>query len=77
MIDPATSRQGWIYGEHITLTETLGVAAATPRSEGAAWDENVANEAIEEPKPSVKGKKSRKKHAKKRWRKSLRFVLRF
>jgi hypothetical protein len=71
VIDPVTSRQGWIHGEHITLTESLNLAAATPRSE------DTANEALEEPKRSVKGKKSRKKHAKKRWRKSLGFVLRF
>jgi hypothetical protein len=77
VVDPSTSRQGWIYGEHITLTESLSnLAAATPRSDEAALDENAEDDVLE-PKRSVKGKNSRKKHAKKRGRKSLRFVLRF
>jgi hypothetical protein len=76
VVDPATSRQGWVDSEDITLTETLGLAATTPRGANA-FDADAANQALEEPRPSVKGKKSRKKHAKKRWRKSLRYVFRF
>jgi hypothetical protein len=76
VVDPATSRQGWVNSEDITLTDTLSLAATTPRGANAS-DAGAANQALEDPRPSVKGKKSRKKHAKKRWRKSLRYVFRF
>jgi hypothetical protein len=71
VVDPATSRQGWVNSDDITLTETLSLAATTPRGEDAASDANAANQALEERRPSAKAKKSRKKHAKKRWRRSL------
>jgi len=66
VVDPATSRQGWIYEEHIAMTEGQGSV-----EEAAAQDDAEADE------PAFKPNKARKKHAKKKWRKQLRFVLRF
>jgi hypothetical protein len=71
VIDPATSRQGWIYDEHIAMIDGLGAA---PAEETAAQDDTEAG-ALE--RRAFKPNKSRKKYAKKRWRKPLRFVLRF
>lgn len=70
VVDPATSRQGWIYDEHITVTEG-------PSGLVGAGDNQLALQELEEPKPSFKANNGRKKYAKKRWRKPLRFVLRF
>jgi hypothetical protein len=69
VVDPATSRQGWIYDQHITVTEG-------PSGLVGGGDNQLALQQLEEPKPSFKANNGRK-YAKKRWRKPLRFVLRF
>jgi hypothetical protein len=51
VVDPATSRQGWVNSDDITLTETLSLAATTPRGEDAASDPNAGE-------PSARGAKA-------------------
>ena len=69
--DPGTSREGWIYEEHITVKAGPSELEHGDGRQGAALDPGE----LEQPKRSFKAKKSRKNYAKKRWRK--RFVLRF
>jgi Bacterial SH3 domain len=71
--DPGTSREGWIYEEHITLKAGPSAGEQAGGRHEAALD----SEELEQPKRSFKAKKSQKNYAKKRWRKPLRFVLRF
>ncbi len=71
--DPDTSREGWIYEEHITTK-----AGPSELEHGDGRQEATLDPGeLEQPKRSFKAKKSRKNYAKKRWRKPLRFVLRF
>lgn len=72
ILDPATSREGWIYEDHVTPKEGPGAS----RQEAALESDADLGE-LEQPKRSFKTKKSRKNYAKKRWRKPLRFVFRF
>ena len=76
ILDPATSREGWIYEEHITVTVGPSTLEQVGRQEAALETDGDPGE-LEQPKRSFKAKKSRKNYAKKRWRKPLRFVLRF
>ena len=71
--DPGTSREGWIYEEHITAKAGPSADEQIDGRQEAALDPGE----LEQPKRSFKAKKSRKNYAKKRWRKPLRFVLRF
>lgn len=74
IMDPATSREGWIYEEHVTVKEgPSGIAYGDNYQEAALA--SGADSATQKPKRSFKAKKSRKNHAKKRWRK--RFGWRF
>ena len=69
--DPDTSREGWIYEEHIAVKAGPSALEHGDGRHEAALDPGQ----LEQPKRSFKAKKSRKNYAKKRWRK--RFVLRF
>ena len=71
--DPGTSREGWIYEEHITVKAGPSELEHGDRRQEAALDPGE----LEQPKRSYKAKKSRQNYAKKRWRKPLRFVRRF
>ena len=71
--DPGTSREGWIYEEHITVKAEPSALGYGDGRQEAASDPG----GLEQPKRSFKAKKSRKNYAKKRWRKPLRLVLRF
>jgi Bacterial SH3 domain len=74
IMDPATSREGWIYEEHVTVKEEpSGIANGDSYQEAAIA--SGADSATQKPKRSFKTKKSRKNYAKKRWRK--RFGWRF
>ena len=79
VIDPATSKQGWIIDQNITIKEgPSGLATGTPeKQQGAALEADADLAEPEQPKRSVKAKKPRKHYAKKRWRKPLRFGFRF
>ena len=69
--DPGTSREGWIYEEHITVKAGPSALEHGDGRQEAALDPGE----LEQPKRSFKAKKSRKNYAKKRWRK--RFGFRF
>ena len=70
--DPGTSREGWIYEEHITVK-----AGPSELEHGDGRQEAALNPGeLEQPKRSFKAKKSRQNYAKKRWRKPLRLVRR-
>ena len=71
--DPSTSREGWIYEEHITVKAGPSALEHGDGRHEAAYDPGE----LEQPKRSFKAKKSRKNYAKKRWHKPLRFVRRF
>jgi hypothetical protein len=67
VLDPATSREGWIYEEHVTAKESPNrlQAEATARQEAALASEP------EKPERAAKSKKPRKsyvsKHRKKKY----------
>jgi hypothetical protein len=71
--DPGTSREGWIYEEHITVKAGPSELEHGDRRQEAALDPGE----LEQPKRSYKAKKSRQNYAKKRWRKPFRFARRF
>lgn len=72
--DPATSREGWIYEEHIAATEEPSVPGYGEDQAALADDDETG--ALEQQERSATAKKSKKKYSKKRWRKRLRFVFR-
>jgi hypothetical protein len=74
--DPATSREGWIYEEHVLTKEGPRGLAAAVTGEEATSESDIDVSEIEQPRRSFKAK-PRKHYAKKRWRKPLRFVRRF
>jgi hypothetical protein len=74
IMDPATSREGWIYEEHVTVKEGPSGIAYGDNYQKAAIASG-ADFATQKPKRSFKAKKSIKNYAKKRWRK--RFGWRF
>jgi hypothetical protein len=77
ILDPATSREGWIYEKHITVkTGPSGLGLTDSRQE-AALESDLDPGEVEQPKRSFKAKKAGKNYAKKRWRKRLRFGFRF
>ena len=77
ILDPATSREGWIFEEHITVKAGPdALEQADGRQEAALGDDLDPGE-VEQPRRSFKAKKSRKSYTKKRWRKRLRFGFRF
>lgn len=71
--DPATSREGWIYEEHITLKEQPSLSYDDQQAALASGAES----GVEQPSRARSGKKPGKKSSKKRWRKHLRFGFRF
>ena len=74
IMDPATSREGWIYEEHVTVKEgPSGIVYGNSYQEAAIA--SGADSATQNSKRSFKAKKSRKNYAKKRGRK--RFGWRF
>jgi hypothetical protein len=74
--DPATSREGWIYEEHVLTKEGPRGLAAAVTGEEATSEGDIDVAEIEQPRRSFKAK-PRKNYAKKRGRKPLRFVRRF
>jgi hypothetical protein len=74
--DPATSREGWIYEEHVLTKEGPSGLAAAATEEETTSESDIDVSEIEQPKRSFKAK-PRKHYVKKRWRKPLRFVRRF
>ncbi len=77
ILDPSTSREGWIYGEHITVKAGPSGLGLTDGRKEAALESDLDPGEVEQPKRSFKAKKARKNYAKKRWRKRLRFGFRF
>jgi len=77
MLDPATSREGWIYEEHITVKAGPSALGHADGRQEAALENDVDPGEVEQPRRSFKAKKSRKNYAKNRWRKRLRFGFRF
>jgi hypothetical protein len=84
VLDPATSREGWIYEDHVLAREGASELAAEgpdpeamPHSgrEATLQSDGDLNE-VQQPQRSFKVKKPRQRYAKKRWRKPLRFVRR-
>ena len=65
--DPATSREGWIHEEHITV-ESPNATGAELAPEGALASED--DEVSEQPKRSFKSKKPRKAYKAKKSRKT-------
>jgi hypothetical protein len=84
VLDPATSREGWIYEDHVSASEGASELPAEgsdpeamPQSGREATQSDGDLDAIHQPQRSFKVKKPRQHYAKKRWRKPLRFVRRF
>ena len=77
ILDPATSREGWIYAEHITVKAGPDVLEHADGRQQAALEDDLDPGEVEQPRRSFKAKKARKSYAKKRWRKRLRFGFRF
>jgi hypothetical protein len=79
VIDPATSREGWIVDQNITIKEGPSGLATGPtvHQQEAALETDADLGEPEQPKRSFNAKKPRKHYAKKRWRKRLRFGFRF
>jgi hypothetical protein len=73
--DPATSREGWIYEEHITYKEQPSLSEDRHQQQAALASD--AESGVEQPSSARSSKKSGKKSSKKRWRKHLRFGFRF
>lgn len=70
--DPATSREGWIYEEHIAVTEEPSMPGYGDNQAALAGDDET--EALGPERPAVR--KSKKNYSKKRWRKRFRSVFR-
>jgi SH3-like domain-containing protein len=64
--DPATSREGWIHEEHITVESPMTEAELAPEGTLGSEDREVS----EQPARSLKSKKPRKAHKAKKSRKT-------
>jgi hypothetical protein len=67
VVDPTTSRQGWIFDEHIVPTQSPMRLRTEEAADNQASSSTALSE-IEQSKSSFKASNAQKKYAKKRWR---------